>query len=164
MALQGAPITLQGPPKTMSSVTFAQDVEEKIGAENIEAVVIGNLLPSWNERDEDATPVGKVLSWAEAAPWLDYLFDTGYSGPDRHPVYIYTSSSIWFVKEYDGKTTLECLVTRPLLSPITSDFRSNRNENSHLVIFSYLCFRPGIHSRGLVSCSSMSRSQRTLKR
>jgi hypothetical protein len=73
---------------------------EAAGEEAIEAVVIG--------KNEDASrkgskpPIGKILTWEEAAPYLTYDFYSGHTGPECHPVFAWTASWVIGIAEYDG--------------------------------------------------------------
>ena len=78
--------------------------------EPIEAVVIGQM--GWGDDyrsdgvpDYAAQPRFTVLSWEQAAPWLDYNFDSGYGAPACNAVYAWTASRVIFISQYDGSTT-----------------------------------------------------------
>lgn len=81
---------------------------EDAGEEEIEAVVIGEM--GWGEYGSEAVsvyntqPRGKVLTWEEAAPLLNYEFDSGYGAPGCNAVYAWTKSWIIGVSQYDGAT------------------------------------------------------------
>jgi hypothetical protein len=49
---------------------------------------------------------GKVLSWEEARPLLDYGYDTGYGAPGCHAITAWTENKIITVVQYDGSTHL----------------------------------------------------------
>ncbi len=81
--------------------------------EPILAVVIGH-----GERG-DSIPRGerqhgKVLSWEEAAPLLDYPFYAGFGGAGCESAYAWTENLIIGVYEYDGATSVESLPRHPI--------------------------------------------------
>lgn len=84
--------------------TIAKWIEEFAGDENIEAVVVGKHYSDhdWNDEPFNQVPIGVVMSWDEAKPFLTYEFDSGYNGADCHPVYVWTKTKIIMIHEYDG--------------------------------------------------------------
>jgi len=76
--------------------------------EPIEAVVIGEMgwgdYNSENVPNYDSHPRGKVLSWEEAKPLLDYEFSRGFGAPECEAVWAYTKSWIIAIGQYDGST------------------------------------------------------------
>jgi hypothetical protein len=76
---------------------------EEAEGEPVVAVVIGR----WNgfdEPDDKDWHKGKVLFWAEAAPLLDYMFDSGYGEGGCHAVYAWTATKVIAIGLYDGST------------------------------------------------------------
>jgi hypothetical protein len=73
--------------------------------EAIEAVVMG-----WGDYNSEAIPDyadcprGKVLTWDEALPWLEYEFDSGYGAPSCQAIYAYTKTWVIAISQYDGST------------------------------------------------------------
>lgn len=47
---------------------------------------------------------GRVLTWDEARPLLDYAYDTGYGAPACHAITAWTTNKIITVVQYDGST------------------------------------------------------------
>lgn len=97
-------------------MTFAEDLERQ-AIEPIEKVIIGEM--GWNNYGEEGKEIpkskkGKVLSWEEARPMLDYDYYTGYGAPDCHAVYAYTKSYVIFVSQYDGATGIESIPRKPV--------------------------------------------------
>lgn len=100
--------------------TFAEDIEIVAGSEAIEAIVIGEK--GWGEWDDETNGYkhppfsGKVLSWAEARPHLDYKYDRGYGSPGCHAVAAYTATHIIFVSQYDSarRTRIESVPRNPI--------------------------------------------------
>lgn len=96
---------------------FAQDIEKAAGGEPIEAIVIGNY--GWGDDDEpDERGVvranrHRVLGWAEARPLLDYTYDTGYGGPDCHPIHAWTPTRVLFVATNDGAPSITSVPRAP---------------------------------------------------
>jgi len=105
--------------------TFAEDIEQAAGgAERIEAVVIGPFgLGSidddddlYGQRDDQKIPrdkLGRVLSWREARPLLDYDYDAGFGAPDCHAVYVWTADEVLWVTQYDGATAIDSAPRNP---------------------------------------------------
>lgn len=100
-------------------MSFAADLEEAAGDEEIEFCVIGDM--GWSdgygadERQAGALAAkGKVLPWSEARALLDYRYDTGYGAPDCNAVYAWTPSRVIFVSQYDGATGVEWVPRAPV--------------------------------------------------
>lgn len=97
---------------------FLKDLKETIGDETVEAVVFTSLL---DQPYFDKTPVarnigivvGKIYSWEEAQPLLDYEYDAGYGGADCHFVNIWTPTRVIYIHEYDGATWPEAVPRNP---------------------------------------------------
>lgn len=81
---------------------------EEAGEEPIEAVVLGEM--GWGRYykekvpNYDIAPKGKVLTWEEAAPFLDYDFSPGYGAPECQAVYAWTPTKVIAIGQYDGAT------------------------------------------------------------
>ena len=92
---------------------IAEWLESVAGIEKIIAVVIGRY-----DRDEQSTfsvaPIGKVLSWNDARPFLNYEFCNGVGSPDCHRVYAWTATRVLFASEYDGSTRLASVPRNPV--------------------------------------------------
>lgn len=97
--------------------TFAQDIESAANGEPIEAIVIGEK--GWGEWDDEANEyvpppyAGRVLTWDDARPLLDYVYDRGWGAPDCHAITAYTRSYIIFVSQYDGSTHVNSIPRNP---------------------------------------------------
>jgi hypothetical protein len=84
---------------------IAEWFEEMAGDEPIEAAVIGEHDSDYPGRPPfNGAPIGKVIPWAEAKPFLSYDYDNGYGGADCHPVYAWTPTRVLMIYEYDGAT------------------------------------------------------------
>jgi hypothetical protein len=90
---------------------------EAAAGEHIEAVVIGELgwggfgheqVPSYDQQ-----PKNKVLTWAEALPWIDYEFDDGFGAPSCNAIHAWTANKVIFVSQYDGSTSVESVPRNP---------------------------------------------------
>jgi len=100
---------------------FKQDILHAVGSEVIEAIVILNLLEPYEYewriselRDASIKPfVGKILTWEEAAPLLDYNYDDGFGSMDCHDVEIYTATNVYYIHEYDGSTPIRSVPRNP---------------------------------------------------
>lgn len=88
---------------------IAEWLEEMAGDEPIEAVVIGPHDDDYLKEDGhapfNAAPLNKVMSWAEAKPFLSYEYDCDFGGADCHPVFAWTATKILTITEYDGATS-----------------------------------------------------------
>lgn len=95
-------------------MSFKDDILEAVQDADIEAVVLTGW-PALNEKDDRAHPelFGKKLSWAEAAPVLDYDYDSGFGWQDCHNLLVYTHLRVYFVNEYDGSTSLRSVPRNP---------------------------------------------------
>lgn len=113
---------------------FLQDLEAKIGDEEVTAVVyidprgeedymVGRQVygsPDWETLTE-VKVVGPV-DWEWARTKFDYDYDTGFGGVDCHAVYLWTPTRIIFVAEYDGATSVQSLPLSPLHSDVVPRF------------------------------------------
>lgn len=83
-------------------------VDETANGEPIEAVVLGEM--GWGDYGSEQVPTyatqkrGVILSWDEAAPMIDYTFDSGYGAPGCNALWAWTASRVIFVSTYDGST------------------------------------------------------------
>lgn len=84
-------------------------ISECFGDEEIEAVIVGKM--GWGDCGSDGNPkyndipFGKVLSYAEALPLIDYEFSCGYGAPECNAVYVYSKTKIMAISQYDGSTS-----------------------------------------------------------
>ena len=89
-------------------VTLKDWITEEADGEPVEAVVIGEM--GWGSYGSDRVPGyaeqprGKVLSWDEALPWIEYDFDTGYGAPSCNAITAWTKSWVIAISQYDGAT------------------------------------------------------------
>lgn len=87
---------------------FLDDLQQCIGDDIIEAVDLGTPIEKYFEEDPRniaAAPfMGKLLSWEEAKPLLNYEYDQGYGRVDCHMVTLWSKDWIYFIHEYDGAT------------------------------------------------------------
>ena len=98
---------------------FKNDIIEAAEGEAIEAVVIGEMgwggdYGSEKITDYEKQPRGVVLSWADAAPILDYEYNTGYGSPECNAVYVWTTERVLFVTQYDGSTCISSVPRHPV--------------------------------------------------
>jgi hypothetical protein len=84
--------------------------------EEIEAVVIGLMggQSYYEDRIGKDWPKGKMLSWEEAAPLLDYTFDDGIGGNGCHAVYAWTANKVIAIAKYDGSTWAFSIPSHPI--------------------------------------------------
>lgn len=87
---------------------IADWMEKMAGDEPIEAVVIGahddDMFNGSDDKPFNDAPIGCVVSWETAKPFLQYEFDNGYGGAECHPVYVWTKTWLFVISEYDGAT------------------------------------------------------------
>ena len=98
-------------------MTFSQDIEQEAGEEKITGCVIGNM--GWGDYGSesipnyDKIPKGKLLSWEEARPHLDYNYDAGYGAPGCNCIHAWTKSKVIAVGQYDGATWIYSIPRNP---------------------------------------------------
>ena len=102
---------------TRPLANFKDDLLAAAAGEPILALVIGEMgwgdyasagVPGYAEQ-----PRGVVLTWEDAAPWLDYAYDTGHGAPRCNAVYAWTATRVLFVSQYDGATEVEAIPRNP---------------------------------------------------
>lgn len=93
---------------------FAEDIEEAVGLEAIEAVMIKDLGYGMDERHAPSLArKDEVLPWHVARPLLDYKYDAGYGGQDCTDIFVWTATRVLFVWEYDGSTHIASVPRNP---------------------------------------------------
>jgi hypothetical protein len=86
--------------------------------EPIEAVVIGAM--GWADYGSEEVPgyvekpKGKVLTWEQAKPHLDYDFDDGFGAFGCNALYAWTPSKVMLIVQYDGRTSLRAVPRHPV--------------------------------------------------
>jgi len=97
-------------------------IEEQAGREPIEAAVIGSM---GGDSDYDSYsgsegvpnyaghPRGRVLTWEEAAPHLDYGFDDGFGDAGCEAIWAWTATKVIAISKYDGSTEAYALPRHP---------------------------------------------------
>lgn len=81
---------------------------EAAAGEPVEAVVIGEM--GWGYYGSEDVPGyadqprGVVLTWDEARPFIDYVFNSDYGYPGCNAINAWTASRVIFVVQYDGST------------------------------------------------------------
>ena len=84
-------------------------IEELAEGEPILGVIIGEM--GWGDYgSEDVAqyaqqPKGKLLTWEEAKPLLDYEFNDGYGAPGCNAIYAWTKDFVIAISQYDGSTS-----------------------------------------------------------
>ena len=94
-------------------------IEDEAGDEQIEAIVIGRM--GWSDDyasgrvpNYEYMPKGKVLSWEEAKPFLDYEFNSGYGAPECNSIWAWTETKVIAIGQYDGATWPYSLPRNPV--------------------------------------------------
>jgi hypothetical protein len=89
--------------------TLKRELNDLTEGDSIEAIIFGPV--GWDSSEEENKkwpnlPKGKLLTPAQAKPWLDIEFDTGYGSPKCPAMYAWTGRHVYFIVQYDGSTTL----------------------------------------------------------
>lgn len=106
---------------------FKADILEAIGDEKILLLVITENLdkiytkqttytgPKFEDDPRSVSPeyLNKQLTWEQAAPLLDYEYNSGYGSMDCHNIYFWTAQSVGYIHEYDGSTSVELIPRNP---------------------------------------------------
>lgn len=98
--------------------TFKDAILEEVGKETIEAIVIGEF--GWHGYRNDGKPaykhvIGKLLSWEEASPILDYEYESGHGATGAcQAITAWTPDHVYFIGTYDGRTWVDCVPRNPL--------------------------------------------------
>lgn len=92
---------------------FAEDIEHVALPEQIEEIVISKF-----EGDARHNPgnlfAGRILSWDEAKPALDYIYESGYGPQDCHDIYAYTPTRFIFTCRFGGITSIAHIQRNPI--------------------------------------------------
>jgi len=92
---------------------FKEDILREADGEEIIGVVIGAF--GWGDyHKKPSVPAfqsGKLMTWEDALPILDYEYDAGWGAPDCHAIVAWTENKVLFVVQYDGSTNV-CTVPR----------------------------------------------------
>lgn len=97
-----------------------KDLKEYLGeGETVEGIVFGSW--GWGgHREPFDVPVppnvrGKVLTLEQAAPYMDgWSFYGGFGAPKCYAVYVWTTSRVIWVTQYDGATDLDSAPRNPM--------------------------------------------------
>lgn len=89
---------------------WLEDAERHYG-EQIEAVVVGKHYRNYGPNGEDEFV---LLPRDTGLAKLDEEFNDGFGGADCYPMYAWTASSVWFIHEYYGATSLNCVPRNPM--------------------------------------------------
>ena len=86
--------------------------------DDIAAVVIGHYGWGSDEEEETLAKVpdamkGVMLTAGQAKPLLSYEYDSSFGAPKCHAVYLWTSTRVIFVSQYDGSTSIEAVPRLP---------------------------------------------------
>ena len=95
-----------------------QWILEEANGEEVVGVVIGEM--GWGDYNKekvpnyDSQPKNKLLSWAEAAPVLNYEFSSGFGAPECQAITAWTASKVMFITQYDGSTCINSVPRNPI--------------------------------------------------
>ncbi len=105
---------------------FLKDIQDTLENQTVEAVQFITLLDDvgWfknatSDPRNNNIILGKLYTWEEAKPLLDYEYNAGYGGMDCHGIYIWTPQSVLIIHEYDGSTWPELIPRHPVPDMIT---------------------------------------------
>jgi len=87
-------------------------VEQKFG-EPIEAIVVGKH-DDRTYGDKAFADENIILSRQDGLAKLDAEYDNGYGGADCFPMYAWTASRVFFIREYDGSTGISSVPRAPV--------------------------------------------------
>jgi hypothetical protein len=97
--------------------TFRNDIIEAVGLDTLlldtTKIRINNSLSYYREDHIPKAIRDAILSWEQAAPYLDYPYDSGYGSADCHDINIWTVEKVWYIHEYDGSTSLQSVSRNP---------------------------------------------------
>jgi hypothetical protein len=83
----------------------------------VEAVVLGEMggghYGSEVVSGHQEPPIGRVMSFDKAAPFLSYEFYDGFGSVGCHAIYAWTRTKVIFVSQYDGATTIQSVPRNP---------------------------------------------------
>ena len=85
--------------------------------QRLEGVVIGTT--GWSDYGSEDIPgykdqtKGKVLTWADARPMLDYEYDEGFGGVKCNAIYAWTKDRVIWITQYDGATGFDWMPRNP---------------------------------------------------
>lgn len=88
---------------------LAKWIESAADGEPIEGVTVGDF-----HSFIISLQPGKLMTWSEARPLLDYEFGEGYGRAECHPICAWTKSRVIFVAEYDGSTSIAWYPRNPV--------------------------------------------------
>ena len=94
---------------------FKESILEIAGDEPIIAIVIEGKEWYYIDKPRPDTRLvsGKVITWAEAAPLLDYEYSQDYGGVDCNAITAWTATRVIFVGCYDGATWVTSVPRNP---------------------------------------------------
>ena len=105
---------------------LVQWIAEEAGNEPIEAIVIGNYggqddemyaasdTEEYMPEERKNVPAGKILTWDEAAEYLDYDFHDGLGAMACHAFQAWTATKIIALIVYDGACWTTVLPRHPI--------------------------------------------------
>lgn len=89
----------------------------RVAGQPIEAIVVGPF-DQWDDTEPPrwVPPElqNKLLSWEQAAPFLDKPWCAGFGGADCPPIMAWTKDYIVLVGEYDGATGVDRYPRNPV--------------------------------------------------
>lgn len=96
----------------MKTANFLEDLKAEIGDEHVESVSIG-CWAGYTKHEKHLD--GKLLSWEEAKPILDYEYEPfSYGRGKCHSIYIWTEKRIIFVVSFDGYIMIKSIPRNPI--------------------------------------------------
>jgi len=100
---------------------FKQDIIRVVDKDEIIAVKIDKFQPWWKDTDNKYAPgnncAGQIISYDLALALLDYEYDAGYGSQECHPILMWSKNYVYFIHEYDGSTSIDCIERNPEMLP-----------------------------------------------
>ena len=105
---------------------FKQDILREAGGEEIEGIVIGrrgwkgeeDVVEKYVDAPDYSSVLSKILTWEEAAPYLDYEYNDnpGTGLPECNAIVAWTASKVIFVSfcEWDVTTDVQSVPRHPV--------------------------------------------------
>lgn len=95
---------------------FKEDILEAVGHEIIEKIIIGELQHYSDDQNAKNRNINFDVptDWKEVIDYLNYEYENGWGTRECHPIYIYTNTYIYFIREYDGSTAIHRIPRNPI--------------------------------------------------
>lgn len=92
---------------------YLEDAVSRFG-EPLEAIVVGRHYDKMYDDDPALPDENVILSVEDGLKKVDQDYEAGYGGADCFPIYAWSKSRVFFIKEYDGATILHWVPRHPI--------------------------------------------------